>query len=88
MSEKPQRHPLMPQPVHTVRRPRQQALKLEPEIWAALADLARHEGVSVAAIMKRIDDERGSRPLAASVRVFVLGYYREAAGLGVVPAVH
>ncbi|MGE5566380.1 MAG: ribbon-helix-helix domain-containing protein [Parcubacteria group bacterium] len=48
------------------------SLALEPEFWAALEAAAAREGVSLAALIGRIDDQRAGRPLASACRVFAL----------------
>jgi predicted DNA-binding ribbon-helix-helix protein len=49
------------------------SLALEPEFWAVLDAAAQADAVSLAALIGRIDDERGERPLASACRVFALG---------------
>jgi predicted DNA-binding ribbon-helix-helix protein len=48
------------------------SLALEPEFWAALEAAAAREGVSLAALIGRIDEQRSGRPLASACRVFAL----------------
>jgi predicted DNA-binding ribbon-helix-helix protein len=48
------------------------SLALEPEFWAVLEHAAATERVSLAALVQRIDSERGERPLASACRVFAL----------------
>jgi len=48
------------------------SLALEPEFWAALEEAAAREGVSLAALIGRIDEQRSGRPLASACRVFAL----------------
>ena len=48
------------------------SLALEPEFWAALEQAAAREGVSLAALIGRIDKQRSGRPLASACRVFAL----------------
>ena len=48
------------------------SLALEPEFWAALEQAAAREGVSLAALIGRIDEQRSGRPLASACRVFAL----------------
>jgi predicted DNA-binding ribbon-helix-helix protein len=50
------------------------SLALEPEFWAVLDAAASAEGLSLAALIGRIDDQRGERPLASACRVFALGW--------------
>lgn len=49
------------------------SLALEPEFWAVLDRVAAAESGSLAALIQRIDLERGDRPLASACRVFALG---------------
>ena len=48
------------------------SIALEPEFWAALEGEARRESVSLAALVARVDLERGARNLASALRVHVL----------------
>jgi len=49
------------------------SIALEPEFWAALEREARREAISLAALVARVDLERGPRNLASALRVHVLG---------------
>jgi predicted DNA-binding ribbon-helix-helix protein len=48
------------------------SIALEPEFWAALEDMARAQGVSLAQLIIGIDEARGERPLASACRVAAL----------------
>jgi predicted DNA-binding ribbon-helix-helix protein len=49
------------------------SIALEPEFWAALATLARGEGMTLVALVTRIDDVRApEQKLASALRVFAL----------------
>jgi predicted DNA-binding ribbon-helix-helix protein len=50
------------------------SIALEPEFWAVLEAMARDAGSSLAALVLRIDAERGERPLASACRVAALAY--------------
>jgi predicted DNA-binding ribbon-helix-helix protein len=50
------------------------SLALEPEFWAVLETMARADGLSLAALIGRIDGGRGGRPLASACRVAALGF--------------
>jgi len=50
------------------------SIALEPEFWAVLQARAAAEGLSLAALIGRIDDERSERPLASACRVAALGW--------------
>jgi predicted DNA-binding ribbon-helix-helix protein len=63
---------------------RRTSIRLEPEMWDALEEIAKRENVRVGDVVSRIDRQvrsgsfKGSG-LTARVRVFVLGYFRAAA---------
>lgn len=48
------------------------SLALEPEFWAVLDEAAAREGISLAALIGRIDGGRGGRALASACRVYAL----------------
>ena len=49
------------------------SIALEPDSWAALATLATTEGISLAALVTRIDSDRiPEQPLASALRVYAL----------------
>lgn len=50
------------------------SIALEPEFWTVLETMARARGGSLAALVLRIDAERGERPLASACRVAALTY--------------
>ena len=52
------------------------SLALEPEFWSALDAMAKAEGASFAALIRRIDENRQNRPLASACRVCALGWAR------------
>ncbi|HET9160041.1 MAG TPA: ribbon-helix-helix domain-containing protein [Caulobacteraceae bacterium] len=53
------------------------SLALEPEFWAALEAMARADHVSLAALILRIDQARGDRPLASACRVAALDRHHQ-----------
>ena len=57
---------------------RRTSIRLEPEMWDALAEIAKRENVRVSDVVSRIDQNVRHRcsGLTARVRVFVLGYFR------------
>jgi predicted DNA-binding ribbon-helix-helix protein len=55
------------------------SLALEPEFWAVLEQMARAKGLSLAALILRIDESRGARPLASACRVAALAFAQGAA---------
>jgi predicted DNA-binding ribbon-helix-helix protein len=48
------------------------SLALEPEFWAVLDQAAEDRSLSLAALIIRIDEQRGERPLASACRVYAL----------------
>ncbi len=49
------------------------SVALEPEFWQALAALAAGGGISLAALVARVDAARlAGRPLASALRVYAL----------------
>ena len=52
------------------------SLALEPEFWAVLEAMAAAEGSSLAALLIRLDEGRGARPLASACRVAALEWRR------------
>ena len=50
------------------------SIALEPEFWAVLETMAQETGASLAALVLRIDAERGERPLASACRVAALAF--------------
>lgn len=48
------------------------SVALEPEFWAVLETLAQARGLSLAALVRGIDQARGARPLASALRVLAL----------------
>jgi predicted DNA-binding ribbon-helix-helix protein len=50
------------------------SLALESEFWTALDAMAAREGISLAALVGRIDAARAGRPLASACRVAALAW--------------
>ena len=50
------------------------SLALETEFWAALEDMARADGLSLPALIRRIDEGRAGVPLASACRVAALAW--------------
>ena len=50
------------------------SLALEAEFWAVLEAMAAAEGLSLAALIGRIDAARAGRPLASACRVAALAF--------------
>ncbi len=56
------------------------SVRLEPEMWAALQEIARREDRSLNVICTTVDERKGpDGSLTAAIRVFVMAYFREAA---------
>ena len=55
------------------------SVRLEPETWDALHEIARREHVSVHDVCTIVSQRRTRSSLTAALRVFVLGYFRAAA---------
>lgn len=55
------------------------SVSLEEPFWEALREIADRRGISVQALIGRIDAERGGQNLSSAIRVFVLGVVREGA---------
>lgn len=50
------------------------SIRLEPEIWAALADIAQRENLTVSQLCTEIDRGAGELSRTAAIRVFVVCY--------------
>jgi predicted DNA-binding ribbon-helix-helix protein len=55
------------------------SISLEAPFWDALREVAARERLPVAALVARIDAERGDAGLSSAVRVWLLAYYRRLA---------
>jgi predicted DNA-binding ribbon-helix-helix protein len=58
---------------------RRTSLRLEPEMWEGLDEIAQRERLSVNDLVAFVDRQRDAASLTSDVRVFVLGYFRAAA---------
>jgi predicted DNA-binding ribbon-helix-helix protein len=66
---------------------RRTSMRLEPEIWSAIGDIACREGFTRSELLDFIECRRPGTPLTSAVRVFVAVYYRElSSGRSHVPA--
>lgn len=54
------------------------SVSLEQAFWDALKDIAREEGLSLAALVARVDAARGAANLSSALRVFALERARTA----------
>lgn len=48
------------------------SISLEAPFWDALKEAAKREGISLAALIALIDEERGDAGLSSAVRVWIL----------------
>ena len=55
------------------------SIRLEPEMWTALSEIAGAEGVRVNELVSRIASRARAGSLTSAVRVFIMGYYRSKA---------
>jgi predicted DNA-binding ribbon-helix-helix protein len=53
------------------------SISLEAAFWDAMREVAAHEGLSLAALVARIDTDRGDTNLSSAVRVAVLAHFRQ-----------
>ena len=61
------------------------SVRLEPMMWEALHDIARHLEVTIHDLVTDIDHYRTASSLTAAIRVYIVDFYRAAAlhtGLG------
>ncbi len=58
---------------------RRTSVRLEPQMWDALAEIARREGRTVHDVCSVASRSRHHSTLTAGLRVFILRYFREAA---------
>jgi predicted DNA-binding ribbon-helix-helix protein len=55
----------------------QTSMALEPEFWAVLEDMAKARSLTLAGLLRSLDETRGERPLASSARVAALNWAKE-----------
>lgn len=55
------------------------SIRLEPEMWEALEEALRREGMTCAQFITQIDKARPKEPRTSVVRTWLLDYYRRAA---------
>jgi predicted DNA-binding ribbon-helix-helix protein len=55
------------------------SISLEEPFWDALKAIAKDEGVAVAALIGRVDANRGKGGLSSAVRVWILQHFWERA---------
>jgi predicted DNA-binding ribbon-helix-helix protein len=49
------------------------SISMEKEFWAALKEIVEEKGTSLSALVTEIDEQRTTRNLSSSLRIFVLG---------------
>jgi predicted DNA-binding ribbon-helix-helix protein len=54
------------------------SISLEQPFWETLKEAAGRESISLAALIARIDEQRGGAGLSSAVRVWILDYVRTA----------
>ncbi|WP_448203978.1 ribbon-helix-helix domain-containing protein [Azospirillum sp. sgz302134] len=59
---------------------RRTSLRMEPYIWDSLKEICEREDLSLNDICTEVDRRRGEANLTASIRVFIVSYYRNAIG--------
>jgi predicted DNA-binding ribbon-helix-helix protein len=60
---------------------RRTSVRLEPEMWTALLDIARRENQTIHALATQVAErKKPETSLTAAIRVFCLAYYRSAVG--------
>ena len=55
------------------------SVSMKSEFWNALKEIATQEGVSLAALVTRIDTDRHHANLSSTIRLYVLDHYRRLA---------
>jgi predicted DNA-binding ribbon-helix-helix protein len=58
------------------------SVRLEPLIWEALRDVARRREMGLNDLVTEIDRHRAAPSLTAAIRVYIVNFYRNAAGIG------
>ncbi len=57
---------------------RRTSLRMEPLMWDSLRDVAALKGITQAALVSQVEEQRGDLSTTAALRMFVLDYYRRA----------
>lgn len=58
---------------------RRTSVRLEPDLWEALREIAQREDRSLHEICTDIDRTRGGTRLTSAMRIYIVNYYRSAA---------
>jgi predicted DNA-binding ribbon-helix-helix protein len=61
------------------------SVRLEPQMWDALHDVARRQQLTIHDLVTVIDRERTASSLTAAIRVYIVDFYRAAALSGAQP---
>ena len=61
---------------------RRTSVRLEVQMWDALFEIERREGRTVHEICTEVDATRRESTLTSGLRIYILGYYREASTPG------
>ncbi|HYC01688.1 MAG TPA: ribbon-helix-helix domain-containing protein [Azospirillaceae bacterium] len=59
---------------------RRTSVRLEPVMWQGLADICAAEEMNLNQLVEHVDQHRGGLGLTAALRVFIVSYFRRAAG--------
>lgn len=52
------------------------SIALEPEFWLALEEIASTRGLSLAGLVREIDETREAANLSSAIRLSILAWYR------------
>ena len=58
---------------------RRTSVRLEPDLWEALSDIAKREMRTMHDICTDIDRTRGGTRLTSAMRIYIVNYFRSAA---------
>ena len=58
-------------------------MRLEPELWDALAEICRRESIRMGELVRRVEARGHAGGRTSAIRVFILEYYRKG---GAMPA--
>ena len=60
-------------------------IRLEPQMWDALKDIARRRRLTMHELVTSIADTRSASTLTAAIRVYIVDFYRAAASAELQP---
>lgn len=55
------------------------SIALEADFWSAFEDIASHRKLSLAALVREIDETREAANLSSAIRLYILRWYRDSA---------